>query len=177
VRTATFDDDGPLSSINDVPTYAGIAGRRGSVELTLCSYAVPLALEDHAPPRGPRAIFAVDIENPCWIWKQANLGHVHMLVAAVGQVPFNFQIGADRERIHFAQPTTPTGELLVHMDTCDGPIYARLPLAPASHVQGVTVLPGQTVAPMHGEHDLCLQFAQRGPDPLWVLDWMELHTP
>jgi hexosaminidase len=176
VRTATFDHDGPLSSTVAVPTYAGLAGRRSSVELTLCSYAVPLALEDDAPPRGPRAIFAVDIENPCWIWKQANLQQVHTLVAAVGQVPFNFQIGADRDRLHFPQPTTPTGELLVHVDSCDGALYARLPLAPAGQANGVTVLPGYSVAPVSGAHDLCLQFAQRGPDPLWVLDWMELRT-
>ena len=176
VRAATFANDGQLSTSVEVPTYVGIAGRRSSVELTLCGHAVPLALEDDAPPRGPRAIFAVDIENPCWIWKHADLQRVHTLVAAVGQVPFNFRIGADRDRMHFAQPTTPTGELLVHVDTCDGALYARMPLAPASRANGVTVLPGYSVSPLSGAHDLCLQFAQRGADPLWVLDWMELRT-
>jgi hexosaminidase len=176
VRAATFAKDEPLSTSVEVPTYTGIAGRRSSAELTLCGRAVPLALEADAPPRGPRAVFAVDIENPCWIWKHADLQRVHTLVAAVGQVPFNFQIGADRDRMRFAQPTTPTGELLVHMDTCDGTLYARLPLAPAGHANGVTVLPGYTVSALSGAHDLCLQFAQRGPDPLWVLDWLELRT-
>jgi hexosaminidase len=177
IIAATFARDGTLSSSFRWRTYPGLAGRRSSVELSLCSAAVPLALEAEAPARGPRAVFAVDIENPCWIWKGAALAAVGSLVAAVGQVPFNFQIGADRDRMRFARPTTADGELLVHLDTCDGALYARVPLAPARHSNRVTVLPAYPVAPVSGLHDLCLQFAQRGPDPLWVLDWLELRTP
>jgi hexosaminidase len=176
VSAATFAQQEALSSSFRWQTYPGLAGRRSSVELSLCNAAVPLALEDAAPLHGPRAIFAVDIENPCWIWKGAELDAVGHLVAAVGQVPFNFQIGADRDRMRFARPTTAAGELLVHLDHCDGALYARMPLAPAHPANGVTVLPAAAVAPLHGMHDLCLQFAQRGPDPLWVLDWLELHT-
>jgi hexosaminidase len=176
ISAATFAHDTALASSGRWRTYAGLAGRRSSVELSLCSAAVPLALEDDAPARGPRAVFAVDIENPCWIWKGADLAAVGSLVAAVGQVPFNFQIGADRERMRFARPTTAAGELLVHLDSCDGALYARVPLAPARHSNRVTVLPAHPVPPVPGLHDLCLQFAQRGPDPLWVLDWLELQT-
>jgi hexosaminidase len=176
IRAATFEQDQALSRSFSWRTYSGLAGRRSSVELTLCSAAVPLALEDDAPLRGPRAVFAVDIENPCWIWKGAPLGQVRAVVAAVGQVPFNFQIGADRDRMRFAQPTTADGELLVHLDTCEGPIYARLPLAAARAADAVTVLASDSVPRVSGRHDLCLRFAQRGPDPLWVLDWLELHT-
>jgi hexosaminidase len=177
IGAATFANDAALSRVFRWRTFPGLGGRRSSVELTLCSAAVPLALEDDAPEQGPRAVFAVDIENPCWIWKRADLAAVSSLVAAVGQVPFNFQIGADRERMRFAPPTTAAGELLVHLDTCDGTLYARLPLAPARPSNQVTVLPAHPVARVPGVHDLCLQFAQRGPDPLWVLDWLELHTP
>jgi hexosaminidase len=176
IRAATFAQGQALSTSFSWPTYSGLAGRRSSVELTLCSAAVPLALEDDAPLRGARAVFAVDIENPCWIWKGAPLGQVRAVVAAVGQVPFNFQIGADRERMHFAQPTTAAGELLVHLDSCDGPLYARWPLAAARSADAVTVLPSNSVAQVTGRHDLCLRFAQHGPDPLWLLDWLELHT-
>jgi hexosaminidase len=177
IIAASFAHEQILSSLFRWPTYRGLAGRRSSVELTLCSAAVPLALEAAAPLRGARAIFAVDIERPCWLWKGADLSAVGHLVAAVGQVPFNFQIGADRERMRFAPPTTAAGELLVHLDTCEGTLYARLPLAPARTSKAVTVLPAFAVSPVSGRHDLCLQFAQRGPDPLWVLDWLELRAP
>jgi hexosaminidase len=177
IVAATFLQSRALSRNFRWQTYAGVAGRRSSVELSLCGAAVPLALEAPAPTRGSRAIFAVDIENPCWIWKGADLGHVDSLVAAVGRVPFNFQIGAARKRIRFASPTTAAGELLVHLDSCEGTLYARLPLAPARQSQSVTVLPAYRVRAVRGVHDLCLQFAQRGPEPLWVLDRLELHTP
>jgi hexosaminidase len=89
-------------------------------------------------------------------------------------VPFNFQIGADRDRIHFAAPSTPEGELEMHLDRCDGELFARLPLKPAAGSFTVTVLPEVAVSPRPGAHDLCLRFAQHGLDPLWVLDWVEL---
>jgi hexosaminidase len=104
-----------------------------------------------------------------------DLGSVGTLVAAVGQVPFNFRIGAERERMRFAMPSTAAGELLVYLDRCDGMLYARLPLAPAQRSNAVTVLPAQAPRQVSGVHDLCLRFAQRGPDPLWVLDWLELR--
>jgi hexosaminidase len=176
IVAATFAQDQVLSSSFRWRTYRGLAGRRSSVELRLCSAAVPLALEAVGARGALPAIFAVDIENPCWLWQGANLSSVARLVAAVGRVPFNFQIGADRERMRFARPTTAAGELLVHLDTCDGPLYARLPLAPARDSNAVTVLPASAAPAVPGVHDLCLQFAQRGPDPLWVLDWLELHT-
>ena len=58
--------------------------------------------------------------------------------------------------------------------TCSGEILARLPLAPASASHGVTRLPPARIEARGGKHDLCLRFAQRGVDPLWVIDSIEL---
>jgi hexosaminidase len=147
---------------------------RTSRELKLCSDHISLALEDDAPPRGPRATFLVDIQNPCWIYPEANLDRVRSIVASVGQVPFNFQIGADVKKITFPPPATPEGELEVHLGSCDGKLLARLPLAPAAKSDGVTTLPRAEVRPPPGKHDLCLRFAQHGVDPLWVIDAIRL---
>ena len=162
----------------------GMAGRaapenpfvqqRMSRELKLCTDHISLDLEDDAPPRGPRATFLVDIQNPCWIFPGASLDRVRSIVASVGQVPFNFQIGEDVKKITFPPPATPEGELEVHLGTCDGKLLARLPLAPAAKSNGVTTLPSVEVHPPPGKHDLCLRFAQRGVDPLWVIDSIRL---
>jgi hexosaminidase len=95
-------------------------------------------------------------------------------VAAVGQVPFNFQIGEDVRKIHFPTPVTPEGELEVHLDSCAGPIAARLPLAPATSSAAVTMLARAPLAAPPGIHGLCLRFAQHRLDPLWVIDSIEL---
>lgn len=150
--------------------------RRTSAQLKLCSDNISLALEDDAPASGPRAIFHVDIQNPCWLFRQADLDVVHQIVAAVGSVPFNFQIGEAAAKIQFAKPTTPEGELLVMLDTCDGEVLARLPLAPAAGVPAVTVLSASPLQRISGRHDLCMRFAQHTLNPMYVLDSIELLT-
>jgi hexosaminidase len=150
------------------------AQRRRSAELKLCTDGIGLDLEDDAPATGPRAVFAVDIQNPCWIFGQARLDHVDRIRAGVGSVPFNFQIGADAAKIKFPKPTTPEGELLVMLDRCDGEVIARLPLAPAKDAPAVTNLPAQALPRLKGRHDLCLRFSQHTLDPIHTLDWVQL---
>ncbi|HUP28612.1 MAG TPA: family 20 glycosylhydrolase [Usitatibacter sp.] len=156
------------------PATAAAALVRTSHELRLCSDNISLGLEDDAPPRGTRAVFVVDIQNPCWIYPAVALDKLTAVEATVGQVPFNFQIGEEVKKIRFATPTTPAGELEVRLDTCEGDLLARLPLAPAARSHGVTTLPRSPLARRSGVHDLCLRFAQHGVDPLWTLDTVRL---
>jgi hexosaminidase len=152
------------------------AHRRTSYELSLCSDKIPLSLEDDAPVYGERATFLVDIMQPCWLFKDADLSNVGAIVAAVGQVPFNFQIGDAIEEIKLQKPATPAGELEVRVDGCGGERIAVLPLAAAAGNHAVTKLPPATVQPSTGKHDLCFTFTQRGLDPMWVLHSVELSS-
>ncbi len=170
LRAAAFAGGERLSRIREV--RADGAQRLASSELELCGNAIALALEDDAPLVGPRAVFSVDIQNPCWIYRGVDFDRVHSAVAAVGQLPFNFQIGDDVKKIRFARPQTREGELEIHLDGCDGALVARLPLAPAAPSPSVTVLPRAATAPVTGRHDACLRFAQPTLEPLWVLDWI-----
>ncbi|MBV8783901.1 MAG: beta-hexosaminidase, partial [Gammaproteobacteria bacterium] len=142
--------------------------------LKSCSNDLGLALEDDAPIVGPRAVFVVDIENPCWILPAVDLSAGPLFTAAVGQVPFNFQIGKDIDAIHLEAPASAAGELKVRVDGCSGEPVASLPLAPAAANEAVTILPGTRLPRRAGVHDLCLKFAQHGLDPLWVLDWVQV---
>jgi hexosaminidase len=148
---------------------------RESRELETCANNIVLNLEDDAPVRGPRAQFLVDVLDPCWIFRGASLDGVKRISARVGQVPFNFQVGDAVARIHFDTPTTPAGELVVHRDTCEGEVLARLPLGPAVDHDAVTALPPVPIARASGVHDLCLRFAQHALDPLWVIDRVSLE--
>jgi hexosaminidase len=141
-----------------------------SQQLRLCTEDIALSLEDDAPLAGRRAVFLLDVQNPCWIYPQAPLDRARGLVAAVGQVPFNFQIGEAVKKIRFPQPSTPEGELEVRLDTCEGELLARLPLAPAAGNSAVTVLPSAAISPRSGKHDLCLRFAQPALEPMWAVD-------
>jgi hexosaminidase len=151
-------------------------GSRRSQELELCSDKLVLNLEDDAPVVGPRARFLVDIMNPCWTWHDVDLSRGAKLIADVGQFPFNFQIGNDREAIRLRPPATPSGELEVRIDTCDGSIAASVPLAPALDRDAVTRLPPVTLPSQPGAHTLCFTFTGRDLDPMWTLDRVELQT-
>ena len=149
-------------------------GHRTSYELESCSQKILLSLEDDAPVQGERAVFLVDIMNPCWIYRAAELSDVGAIAASVGQVPFNFQIGDDIKKIPLRKPQTPAGELEVRIDGCEGEKIATLPLAPAVKNYAVTELPAAAIARHAGPHDLCFMFTQAAVDPLWVLDAVQL---
>jgi hexosaminidase len=150
--------------------------RRTSHRLALCTDKLLLSLEDDAPIRGERAIFLVDIMNPCWLWKQADLSRGATLSVDVGQLPFNFQIGKDRAAIPLPKPRTAAGELEVRVDACTGPVIASLPLAPAVDNDAVTTLPPTTLSAVDGKHDLCFTFTRNSVDPIWAIDAVTL-TP
>lgn len=149
-------------------------GHRTSHELASCSQNILLSLEDDAPLQGDRAVFLVDIMNPCWIYRAADLSKIGAIAASVGQVPFNFQIGDDVKKIPLRKPQTPAGELEVRADGCEGEKIATLPLAPAVKNYAVTQLASTAIGKRTGPHDLCFTFTQSTVDPLWVLDAVQL---
>jgi len=153
------------------------ATRRNSHQLDMCSNKLVLSLTDDAPLTAERAVFLVDIMNPCWIFKGADLSQATALAASVGQVPFNFQIGDDVKAIALPQPKTPRGELEVRIDSCEGELLASLPLAPAVSNLAVTALPPAAIAAREGKHDLCFTFTRASVDPIWVIDTVELVRP
>jgi hexosaminidase len=156
------------------PRELGPFEPHASQDLRTCTDKLVLSLEDDAPVHGQRAVFLIDIMNPCWIFPAADLSHAPALRAAVGQVPFNFQIGKDRDAIRLAAPQTADGELEVHLDGCAGERIGALPLAPAVGNNAVTLLPTVRLPSAPGRHDLCFRFTQRALDPLWALDRVQL---
>jgi hexosaminidase len=147
--------------------------RHMSQDLRTCTDKVVLSLEDDAPRAGTRAVFLVDIMNPCWILPAVDLAGGATLTAAVGQVPYNFQLGKDLAGVTVDQAAAP-GELVVRTDGCSGAPLVSLSLAPAVSQDAVIVLPAVQLPARPGRHDLCLRFAQPGIDPLWVIDWLEV---
>jgi hexosaminidase len=148
---------------------AQTALRRDSHDLELCSDGIGLLLD--AAERSP---LAVDIMNPCWIDPGVDLSGGPRLIAAVARLPFNYEIGTDAAKIRVGDARTAEGELEIHVDGCDTPALAMLPLAPAVHAKGVTTLPAQQLPRLPGRHDLCLRFARPRLDPLWALDWIKI---
>ncbi|SNS44844.1 hexosaminidase [Sphingomonas laterariae] len=149
--------------------------RRDDTQLKTCTSELVLRLEDDAPAAGPRAKFLTDIMNPCWQYEAAPMDGVTAIAITVGQIPFNFQIGKEIEKIRFRPPATAEGEVEVRIDGCDGAKIATLPLAPATANAAVTTLRA-TIAPQAGARNLCFTYTANGPDPMWGISAVQLET-
>ena len=124
---------------------------------------------------GPRPLFALDIMNPCWIYKDADLSQGARLTASVGELPFNFEIGADAQKIRVGDSRTAEGELEIRIDRCDGAPIATQPLPAMPADKLVNRLREVRLPARQGRHDVCLRFARPRLDPMWALDWVEIR--
>jgi hexosaminidase len=148
--------------------------RRVSHDLEQCGAGYLLSLEDDAPIEGERATFRVNITDPCWIWRGADLTKVKSIRVVVGQIPFNFQIGKDAEKIPLHKPATPEGEFEIRLDDCKSAPIATASLKPAVDNQGLTPLPPILIDKTQGKHDLCFRFTRAKVDPIWAIGQIEL---
>lgn len=174
LSTAVFSNGTVLArTVHDA--VGSLATRRFSQQLELCTHKLVLSLEDDAPIDGERSVFLVDIMNPCWLWREAVLSRVADIRVAVGQVPFNFQIGEARANIEIRKPEDPAGELEVLSGGCDGTVVARKSLHDARDNDAVTTLDIRLDEPVKDKADLCFRFDTQSIDPVWVIDAVELH--
>ncbi len=148
--------------------------RRVSHDLEQCGGGYLLSLEDDAPLVGERAVFLVNITDPCWIWRGVDLSQVKAIRATVGQIPFNFQIGADAAKIPLHKPATKYGELQIRLDDCKGKVVASASLEPAVANYGLTPLPNIDLPSQEGQHDICFTFTRAKVDPIWAIGGIEL---
>ena len=173
IRAASFMGPEQVSRIWSSHLDAHQGTRRSSQELELCSNGVGLLLEPSSAGAAA-APLAVDIMSPCWIYHGADLTQGPQFSAAVVPLPFNYELGSAAEHIRVGDARTPVGELEVHIDSCDAPAVAVLPLGPAAGNAGVTQLPPQKLPAVAGRHDLCLRVARPRLDPVWALDWAQI---
>ena len=141
---------------------------RSDEELAMCTGQLMLRLEDDGPREGDRAIFNVDIFNPCWSWKQAPLVDVGAIEVRAGRIPYFFQLAHDEPARKFKPAKTAHGELELHAG-CDGPLLATVPMPDRTDADGfVTLRAPLRDAP--ASTDLCLWFTGDTRPAMWVLD-------
>ena len=97
--------------------------------------------------------------------------------ATVGQLPFNFEIGASLQDVVVIPPVTEAGELNVHLGSCEGPLLAQLPLQSALDEHATTRLSPVAIDgdDLPSKADLCFRFGRHGVDPIWAVGEIRLH--
>jgi len=177
LRAATFAANGfELAAPRTQMVDAAALLTRNSDRLETCGKpSIVLRLEDDRPLDGPRPVYRLDIANMCWQWKDAPLDGVKRIALTVGNLPWNFALWKDDASVVTRPKQTPAGEFQIHLDSCDGPLLAALPLAEAVQTKLQTTLTAGIPA-SRGHHTLCA-FATGDPrNGLWAIAKMELLT-
>lgn len=177
IRARSFQGGQALPGVSRLEAGSDTAAFRDSRQLRTCSGKVDLVLEDDFPAYGERAAFQIDILHPCWIYEKAQLRSGQVIMLEVGQLPFNFQVGTDRDRIPFRARRGRFGEFEVRARDCDGPLLAELPLEAAADNPGVTRLSAALRLPsgfIGSSENICISYTASGPDPLWAVKSVNL---
>ncbi|HVJ36695.1 MAG TPA: family 20 glycosylhydrolase [Stenotrophomonas sp.] len=147
---------------------------RSDEELAMCTGKLMLRLEDDGPREGERAIFNVDIFNPCWEWKQADLRGTTELNIRAGRLPYYFQLAHDEPLRTFQPAHSANGELVVR-NGCEGPTLANVKLPAKTDPDGFYTLRAKLPKATPAQADLCLYFTGDTRPTMWVLDRVTLE--
>jgi len=173
VRAASFLGDTAIAAVSQRRIGEASLLLRNSDELQTCSSRLPLRLGGPLHADGTQEVYLVDIMDPCWIYSAVPLEGVSRIEVRLGRLPNNFQLGGDARQVVLRQPDTRYGELQIHRDDCNGPLLAQVPLSADTAAPQPQTL-SAAIAPQTGTHALCLFVSRRVPDPLWVIDTVQL---
>ncbi len=103
-----------------------VAQRRGSEDLFAprSCWRWRMTIRRPASARSSSPIFS----RPAGCGKPRPWAVRRQIALTVGQIPFNFQLGADLAHVKVPPSATPEGEFEVRAGTCEGPLLAMLPL-------------------------------------------------
>lgn len=168
LRAATFAPDGfelaePRSQVVD---SAALLTRDGS-QLATCSGQQPMRLAGSRPAHGRSPVYAVDVGNMCWQWKNAPLDGLRQISVTVGRVPWRF--GDESAGAVVRPAASAAGEFQVHADSCQGPLLAALPLAPAAAAKFQTTLTAGVSKRLAGNRTLCIVATGDPRDGQWAI--------
>jgi hexosaminidase len=172
VNAAVFIDDQPLVGAHAQHFSAESLLTRSDEALAMCSNSLLLRLEDDGPADGERAIFNVDIFDPCWLWKQADLDGIAAIEVRAGRIPYFFQLAHDEDHRKFRPAQRAHGELEVRAG-CDGAVLATASLPAAPDEDGFVTLRA-LLSPQAATQDLCLYFTGDTRPAMWTLDHVRL---
>ena len=129
-----------------------------------------LRLEDDGPREGERAVFNVDIFQPCWRWADAQLTGISRIDVRAGRIPYYFQLAHDEPARKFEKATRANGEMRIRRGDCSGPVLAEVPLPEKPDADGFVTLHATLPAGLTGTDDLCINFTGDTRPAMWVLD-------
>lgn len=174
VRASTFAPDGRVLAMRARSFDADSLRRRDGNTLVNCPGS-PFRLRTQPLPdiTSWRPVYTVNLLNACQLWPSAPLEGMAQLQIELARLPNNYQLAHEAKDVVQRTATTAHGELLIHRDSCAGPLLATLPLPDPATTPRRFVL-AASFPKQHGDHDLCLAFTAPGSGPLYAFGELRL---
>lgn len=103
----------------------------------------------------PAPVYNVDVLNSCWRMANVSLDDVVAIFVDGAWLARNYGLAHDASKVVARASRRAAGELEVHLDTCNGPLAASLPL-PVEALPGRTYRVAAALTAHGGTHDLCI---------------------
>jgi hexosaminidase len=179
IEASVFSPDGlPLAAARSYDFSADALLTRSSNQLEACpgdNLRLRLPLTPNSPAIAP--VYDVDLLNSCYIYPRALLGDVTALEINIARLARNFGLANHKNQLKSYPARTQFGELVVYQDRCaSGPELARAALPDPGRSEARQVVEA-AMAPLTGEHDLCLVFTAPASGPLYAIDTVRLVRP
>ncbi len=177
LRAAAFVGDTPLLPAQAFDISLDALRTRRNDELQQCSTRGPvLRIEDDGPEDGPlRAMFDVNIMEPCWQWDGAPLDGIDAIDVHAARLPWTInQSAAEDVARKYLPAQTQFGELDIRLGSCDGPQLVALPLPQDADANGFVALHADLPRQLRGTGTMCIRFSGDYRPRTWVLDRITL---
>ncbi len=118
--------------------------------------------------------YNVNIFDTCQRWPDARLDGIAAIHVEVARLERNYQLAHDAKLVVSRPARTAHGELVVHLDGCDGQVLASMPLPDPTGPRRFPL--SAALAGTKGVHELCLIFTAPTDGPLYGIERASL-TP
>jgi len=118
-------------------------------------------------------VYSINVFNTCQLYPATPMDGLASIHVDAVRLPRNYALAHEAKLVVSRPHATTFGELVVHLDQCDGPVLASMPLPNPAHSARHFVLDA-TLPAQHGEHTLCLIYTAPTEGPLYALDRVAL---
>jgi hexosaminidase len=118
-------------------------------------------------------VYSINVFDSCQLYPATPLDGLDSIHVEAVRLERNYALAHDQKLVVLRPRSTPFGELVVHLDTCDGPQLASMPLPDPAHSARRFKLDASLPA-QRGEHALCLLYTAPIDGPLYALDSVSL---
>ena len=149
--------------------------RRGGSALVNCpASAFRLRVQPMPDATSLQPVYVLSLFDSCQQWPAAPLDGIAAVHVELARLPRNYQLAHEAKLVVQRTATTAHGELLIHRDSCDGPLLARWPLPdPATTPRHFAL--DAAIAAQQGTHLLCLVSTASTDGPIYVFDHVALR--